>query len=575
MPNGVGEKFFGFMGHEYLISYHIGEEFIISLICLAVARRALLVSRSIDPEADLERRSRTFLIGAGFGILGLNSGVHAFIHAADLNLNLLYQTLVGYCLGLLTLIVAIATERPWDKRVFPLLYVPTFALLFPSVYESFPIFTQFRPLMWTFIAYLSGVVSILYVSAYYHTRLNRFMLSALGHVLICTSAIALFFPTGIGSTAWIYGHFLRPAGFGILFFSMNREELLNLRESMLYKVIMTFSLLAAVPLMVFGMVLFYDNIYTIDIAGRRIMIFLTLLVTLLSALLFGLGMIIRLIRPILRLRRAVDRIAEQGLDERIETQSGDEIGKLSEAFNDMVMKLKQSFSERDRLSRLAATGELAATLAHEIKNPLNAIGGAAVYIGKNFKGSLIREFVTIINNEVSRINKLTSNLLNFAKPLKPEPEPADLNKLVEDTVSLLRQDSDDHGLTIETELQPDMPLASFDYNQIKQVLINLLLNSFDAVGREGRIKVTTHCSNGNVLLDVQDNGSGIRQEDMDKIFNPFYTTKTRGTGLGLAMSKKTVGEHGGDILVHSAPGRGSVFTVVLPRKASPANGMTK
>lgn len=574
-PYSVGNNFLGLVGNEFLMSYHIGEESLIAVICFAIAWRALSVSRSLDPSLDREGASRTLLMSAGFFLLGINSAVHAFIHIAGLELNLLYQTLLGYCLGLLTLAVAISSEKPWSKRALPFFYLPMLVLLLPAVYERFPIFQEFRPLMWTFIAYLSGVVSILYVSAYYNTRLKRYLLSSLGHIFICISSIALFFPTGIGSTAWIYGHFLRPAGFGTLFFSMNREELLNLRESMLYKVIMTFSLLAAVPLLVFGSVLFYEKAYTIGAGGRKAMIFLTMVVTLLSALLFGLGMIIRLIRPVLRLRRAMDRIAEQGLDERIEPQSGDEIGRLSAAFNDMVVKLKNSFSERDRLSRLAATGELAATLAHEIKNPLNAIGGASVYIGKNFKGSLIREFVNIINNEVSRINKLTSNLLNFAKPLKPEPELSDLNRLVEETVSLLRQDCDDHGLAIETELEPDMPLASFDYNQIKQVLINLLLNSFDAVGREGRIKVTTHCSNGNVLLGVQDNGSGIRGEDMDKIFNPFYTTKTRGTGLGLAMSKKTVGEHGGDILVRSAPGEGSLFTVVLPRKASPARDEMK
>ncbi|GAB4388962.1 MAG: hypothetical protein Kow0025_11410 [Thermodesulfovibrionales bacterium] len=565
-PFSLGENFLELVGDEFLMAYHNGEEALIAAICFAIAWRAFSVRRSLDPARDVEGASRTLLMSAGFFLLGINSATHAFIHIAGLNLNLLYQTLLGYCLGLLTLAVAISSEKPWNKRALPLFYLPLLILLLPAVYEKFPIFQEFRPLVWTFIAYLSGVVSILYVSAYYNTRLKRYLLSSLGHILICVSAIALFFPTGIGSTAWIYGHSLRPVGFAILFFSMNREELLNLRESMLYKVIMTFSMLAAVPLLVFGSVLFYDKIYIIGTGERRVMIFLTMLVTLLSALLFGLGMIIRLIRPVLRLRGAMDRIAEQGLNERIEPASNDEIGRLSSAFNDMVVKLRNSFSEKERLSRLAATGELAATLAHEIKNPLNAIGGAASYIGKNFRGDLIREFVTIINSEVSRINKLTSNLLNFAKPLKPEPEPSDLNKLVEETVSLLRKDCEDDGLCIETELEAGMPLVTFDYNQIKQVLINLLLNSFDAVDRNGKIVVRTSSSNGNVLLSVRDDGKGIPQEDMQKIFNPFYTTKTRGTGLGLAMSRKTVSEHGGDILVESAPGAGSVFTVVLPRK---------
>jgi signal transduction histidine kinase len=563
----LGEDLLSSMGRDYLASYHIGEELLIAVICLSIAWRAFSVFRSLDPVSDREGRGRTFLMSAGFALLSVNSAVHAFIHVAGLNLNLLYQTLFGYCLGLLTLIVAISTERPWSKRAFPLLYVPLLALLHPSVYESFPIFTEFRPLVWNLVAYFSGVVAILYVAAYYHTRLSRFLFSSLGHIFICVSAIALFFPTGIGSSAWIYGHFIRPVGFAILFFSMNREELLNLRDSLLYKVLAAFCLLTAIPVLAFGMVLFYENIHAINILGRRIMLFLMMLVTLASAFLFGLGMVIRLIRPILRLRDYSVSIAEEGLDRQIETHGNDEIGRLSEAFNNMVAKLRNSFSERDRLSRLAATGELAATLAHEIKNPLNAIGGAALYIGKNFKGSLIREFVKIINTEVLRINKLTSNLLNFAKPLKPEPEHSDVNRLVTETVQLLKQDCEDRSLTIDTELDEGIPEIPFDYNQIKQVLINLILNSFDAVEhQQGTIKVATRASNGNVLLTVLDNGKGIRAEDMDKIFNPFYTTKTRGTGLGLAMSKKTLREHGGDITVESSPGQGSVFTVLLPMR---------
>lgn len=565
-PYFFGGDFLSSIGENYLASYHIGEELLIAVICFCIAWRALSVSRSVDPASDREGRSRTFLMSAGFALLGINSAVHAFIHIAGLNLNLLYQTLFGYCLGLLTLIVAISTERPWSKRAFPLLYIPLLALLHPAVYEKFPIFAEFRPLVWNMVAYFSGVVAILYIAAYYHTRLNRFVFSSLGHILICISAIALFFPAGIGSTAWIYGHFVRPVGFGILFFSMNREELLNLRDSLLYKVLTMFCLLAAVPVLAFGMVLFYENIHAINILGRRIMLFLMMLVTLASAFLFGLGMVIRLVRPILRLRDDAVGIAEEGLNRQIEAHGSDEIGRLSAAFNNMVSKLRNSFSERDRLSRLAATGELAATLAHEIKNPLNAIGGAALYIGKNFKGSLIREFVMIINKEVSRINKLTSNLLNFAKPLKPEFEPSDINRLVAETVQLLKQDFEDRGLTVDTDLQGDVPVIPMDYNQIKQVLINLLLNSFDAVRDKGSIQVTTRSSNGTVSLSVRDNGEGIRAEDMEKIFNPFFTTKTRGTGLGLAMSKKTVREHGGDIMVESTPGQGSVFTVLLPAR---------
>lgn len=548
------------------LSYHIGEEFVIAAICFSISWRAFSISRTLDPLLNRESDSRIFLISAGFFLLGINSFAHAFIHAAGYNLNILYQTLLGYCLGLLTLIVAFSSERPWKRKFFPLLYVPLMVLFIPDIYEKFPIFSEFRPLVWIVVAYLSGLVAILYIAAYYHTRLNRYVLSSLGHILICISAIALFFPTGIGSNAWTYGHVLRPLGFVVLFISMNRQELLHIRESILYKILTTFCLTTAIPVVVFGMVVFYENIQPIQLVNKRMIVFLLVLITLVSALCFALVLIIRLMRPLLGLKDVVDEIADKGLERQIATDRNDEIGKLSKAFNDMVVKLRDSLSERDRLSRLAATGELSATLAHEIKNPLNAIGSAALYLRKNFKGSLIREFVKIIHDEVSRINKLTSNLLNFAKPLHPEPSHADINRLVEDTVNLLKEECDDRGLTIETELQGDIPLILFDYNQMKQVLINLLLNSFDADSKGGRIKIRTSVSNGDVHLSIQDFGRGIKEEDMNNIFNPFFTTKTRGTGLGLSITRKTIKEHGGDIVVESIPGEGSTFTVSIPGK---------
>jgi signal transduction histidine kinase len=547
------------------LDYHIGEEIFIAVICFLIAKRAYLI-RTEETSLDEEGSSRMLLIGSAFFILGLNSALHATIHAMGWDLNLLYQTLMGYCLGLFIIIVAISSEKPWTKTYMPLLYFPLLVLLHPAVYEHFPIFAEFRPMAWIAISYLSGIVCILYVAAYYHTRLKRFVLSALGHLTICISAIALFFPTHMGSVAWSYGHILRPLGFGVLLFSMNRQELLTIRGSILYKVLTVLSMLTAIPIMIFGMAFFYENLSGVDLMDRRIMIFLLMLVTLASALFFGLGLIIRLIRPIIQLKDDVDKIADQGLDIEIQTGRSDEIGKLSTAFNDMVVKLRKSFAERDRLSRLAATGELSATLAHEIKNPLNAISGAASYIGKNFRGSLIKDFVKIINEEVGRINKLTTSLLNFAKPLKPEPAPTDINRLAEETATLMRQECEERGLKLETVLQEGMPEVSLDYGQIKQVLINLILNSFDAVGQDGVIKVSTGSSDSRVFLAVEDNGVGIPEGEFENIFNPFHTTKARGTGIGLAISKKAVTEHGGDITVKSEEGKGSVFTISLPMK---------
>ncbi len=554
----TGEEFL----REILISYHIGEELFIALICALVAIRAFRTSHGLG--AEEERRSRIFLVGAAFTLLGLNSAVHALIHAFSLDENLLYQTLLGYVLGLLVLITAVSSERPRSKRFLPFLYLPLLVLLFPGVSSRFPIFGEFRPLVWISIAYLSGVLFMIYVAIYYRTRKGRFLFSGLGHALICVSGIFLFFPASIGSQVWFMGHILRPLGFGILYFSMNREELKLLGGSILYRVLVAFSLLAAIPLFVFGSVVFYENIHPINFVGRRLMVFLLLLVTLVAALIFGLGIIIRLIRPIISLKESVARLVDGDFQSRVEVRTSDEIGELSQAFNEMVVRLSDSMEERERLSRLAATGELAATLAHEIKNPLNAIGGAAAYLRNNFRGELIREFLKIISDEVSRINALTTTLLNFARPVVPRPRESDLNLIVSDTVDLLEPEAKENGVILRKNLYHRLPPLRVDPDQIKQVLINLLINSLDAIKEGGEVEVRTEARNGDVILSVRDNGEGIPEEVMESIFNPFFTTKTRGTGLGLAISKKIVREHGGDILVESRPGEGSEFIIILP-----------
>jgi len=550
------------LSKDFLLNYHIGEEFLIGFICLLIAVRAFRTI-GFSVSGDQVKSSRIFLVGASFFILGSSSLIHAIIHASHSNLNLLYQTLLAYSLGLFILILAISVENPRNKVALPLLYIPLLALLHPAVYEQFPLFGQFRPLVWILIAYLSGIVCMLYIGTFYRRRSKRFLFSALGHLIICIGAIFLFFPAQIGSTVWLHGHIMRPLGFVILFFSMNRKELLKMEGSILYRALAAFSILAAIPLLFFGTFVFYDNISPVTIIGRRFIIFLLLLITLISGLLFGLGMIIRLIRPILQLKSSVDGMVGDGMVRRIPVRGNDEIGELSGAFNDMLARLDNAIEEQERMCRLAATGELAATLAHEIKNPLNAIGGAATYIGKNTKGSLTKEFVSVITSEVSRINNLTTTLLSFSKTASPNPEPTDLNRVVRDSLTLLSKESPDLQVTVIEELAADLPLVNCDYNQIKQVIINLLINAHDAVSKNGEIKVKTWQKKNRTYLAVKDNGSGISAEIIHNIFNPFFTTKTRGTGLGLAISKKIAKEHGGDLTVESTPGEGSTFTLGL------------
>jgi len=553
---------------DFFITYHNWEEFLVFLICVSIAGRLFKASRDRREEFSLEQKSRLFLVAGGFVIMGLSSFIHAFIHAADLDLNLLYHTLIGYCFGLLILTFAISSSRPQKKTWLLLLYLPLFVLLVPEVYETFPLFGKFRPLVWISIAFLAGHVCILHVAAYYRIKRKSILLAAAGYLFICISAIFLFFPAPIGSPTWVHGHLFRPIGFVVLFLCIHKGMYSQMGGSIIYRILTSFSLLTAIPMIIFGTIVFYINLNSIDIEEQRLLIFLLMLAVFTSVLIFGLGTIIKLIHPILRLKESVDKLVDEGLHKYIEVESNDEIGELSNAFNEMVVKLSYAVEEQERLCRLAATGELAATLAHEIKNPLNAISGAANYIGKNYDGILISEFTRIISDEVARINKLTGNLLGFARPVQLEKAPNDITRLIREIGTLLDQEAREKGISLQFDLAENIPEIICDYSQIKQVLINLIINGFDAITGEGTVTVAARFSDGNVLLSVSDTGPGIAPEDLKQIFNPFYTTKTRGTGLGLAISQKIARWHNGDLVVKSTPGQGCTFTLILPQGES-------
>ena len=245
--------------------------------------------------------------------------------------------------------------------------------------------------------------------------------------------------------------------------------------------------------------------------------------------------------------------------------SNDEIGQLTESFNRMFNRLMNAIEEQQHMCRLAATGELAATLAHEIKNPLNAISASSQYIKKNYKGILINKFLDVINDEVSRINNLTSSLLTFARPVKLKKEINDLNRIVIDTVELLKNEIAEQNISLDVDIDTTLPLILCDANQLKQILINLFINALDVMKGGGRILVHTSQKGKTVLAAVSDTGCGIATKNMASIFNPFFTTKTRGTGLGLAISRGIAREHNGDLVAQSTPGKKTTFTLYLPK----------
>lgn len=219
-----------------------------------------------------------------------------------------------------------------------------------------------------------------------------------------------------------------------------------------------------------------------------------------------------------------------------------------------------------RVDRLAAVGELAAGVAHEIRNPLAAISGSVqILVDELPKDHSSRVFGDVVLKEIDRLNIIIEDLLYFAKPSKNYVASINPNELVEEVLSLLSPSLKKELVLLESSLEPSIGVISVDAELIKQVLVNLLLNAIQALPPEGGgIKVATKKSIDGIEIIIKDSGKGIEQESLQRIFDPFFTTKDSGTGLGLAVSNKIIEIHKGYIRVESEIGVGSKFTICLP-----------
>ena len=234
-----------------------------------------------------------------------------------------------------------------------------------------------------------------------------------------------------------------------------------------------------------------------------------------------------------------------------------------------LREIKQLQEKVRRAEKLAAIGKLAAGVAHEIRNPLSSIRGFAQFLSKSLKDSpKEQEFAQTMVAEVDRINRVVTDLLTFATPTKAEPVPADVTELVEHCVRLVQADSDSRNIIVRKNIF-DLSKVRLDTNQITQALLNLLLNAMQSVESGGTIEIGAALKPSDDRLEiwVEDNGAGIEHEKLDKIFDPFYTTRTKGTGLGLPIVHKIVENHRGEIRIESPPAgkrKGCRFTLSLP-----------
>ena len=229
-------------------------------------------------------------------------------------------------------------------------------------------------------------------------------------------------------------------------------------------------------------------------------------------------------------------------------------------------QLQEAEATVRRSERLAALGQLSAGLAHEIRNPLSTIKTSAEMLAQNVppENSLAHEMAGFISSEVDRTNSLVTRFLDFARPLAVRLEKTDLAQLLDRSVADVEKHSPPLDVTIYKNYAPDIPPFLLDGQLMERVVYNLLLNAAQASPPKGTVTVKTRQFNGTVEIAIIDRGPGIDPKHLENIFNPFFTTKPSGVGLGLAIVSKIVDEHGGKIAVESEPGEGSVFRVYLP-----------
>ncbi len=230
-----------------------------------------------------------------------------------------------------------------------------------------------------------------------------------------------------------------------------------------------------------------------------------------------------------------------------------------------VSEVKLLEEELKRNERLAALGEMAAGVAHELRNPLSSIKGLAVLLKSRFsEGAADRETADILVREVERLNRSISELLDYARPNRLEKDSVSLHDVLQKAITLIRVDAEAAGITIATDFCGDHDLVFADRDKLSQVFLNLFLNAIQAMHGGGSLKVSTVAGQGILTCQVEDSGCGIEAAMLPKVFDPYVTTKSGGTGLGLAMSVKIVEEHGGRIDISSSPGLGTQVVVTLP-----------
>jgi len=290
-------------------------------------------------------------------------------------------------------------------------------------------------------------------------------------------------------------------------------------------------------------------------------------------------------KPISQVVAVARRVAQGKLDERLPTNRRDEIGELNRSFNEMVDRLRERAELEARLyqaERLSAIAHLASGIAHEVRNPLSTISMTIGHLKAHFPPSGRAEqeeftrLTSMVMEEIRRLDDMVGSFLKYGKPLNLTRQWADVRTLLDEVLDVAAQKAAADKIEVTRDYTAGLPEIWADVPHLKTCFMNLVLNAFQAMPGGGELRVSALStagdggSDGSMRIDFQDTGQGIAPEHLPKVFEPYFTTKEVGIGLGLALTKQIVDEHGGRIEISSQPGRGTLVRLQLPMGAPKA-----
>jgi signal transduction histidine kinase len=294
-----------------------------------------------------------------------------------------------------------------------------------------------------------------------------------------------------------------------------------------------------------------------------------------AMIVIGYVLAITISRPIIRLREVSNAVASGDLDQQSGLQRRDEIGDLARSFDSMVYQLKNRTAELIQSEKLSAIGQMAAGIAHDVKNPLAVVKGMSEELKEDFRSEpQMLEYLDMISKNADRANTIISDLMKFSRESKFEKSYLNLFDTVTSALRLTEYLARKGKVQVELVKRGDKLMLYYDPQQIEQVLINLIQNAIQAMPKGGKLTLAVGEHNHSAIIQVQDTGVGIPEENIKKIFDPFFTTKSigEGTGLGLSVSYGIIKNHDGDIRVQSKVGKGTIFTIRLPLAEGSGDG---